>query len=101
MKRDTMLIFEDNLIECELLAEIFRQDYNILTAANGKEGLELLNRHFSSIAVVLLDHLMPVMDGFQVLDHLQPQKMLRKIPFIMVTGQDSAEFEKKAMNTAW
>lgn len=95
MKRDTVLIFEDNAIERGILAEIFRPNYKILEAANGKEGIELLNSHFASIAVVLLDYLMPVMDGFQVLDRLAERKVLNKIPFIMVTGQDSAEFEKK------
>lgn len=95
MKRDTMLIFEDNTIEREILAEIFRKDYRILEAANGREGIELLNSHFSSIAIVLLDYLMPLMDGFQVLEHLQAQKVLSKIPFIMVTGQDSDEFKKR------
>lgn len=95
MKRDTMLIFEDNAMEREILAGMFRQDYKILEAANGKEGIELLNSHFSSIAVVLLDYLMPVVDGFQVLEHLKARKVLNKVPFIMVTSQDSAEFEKK------
>ncbi len=95
MKRDTMLIFEDNSIEREILAELFKPDYKILEAANGKEGIELLNSHFSSIAVVLLDHFMPVMDGFKVLERLHEKKILNKIPFIMVTGQDSAEFEKQ------
>ena len=95
MKRYTVLIFEDNAIEREILAGIFRPEYKILEAANGKEGIELLNSHFSSIAVVLLDYLMPVMDGFQVLDSLQKKKVLNKIPFIMVTGQDSAEFERQ------
>lgn len=95
MKRDTVLIFEDNAIECDILAEIFRPEYQILTAANGRDGIELLNNNFSSIAVVLLDYLMPVMDGLQVLEHLQEKKVLNKIPFIMVTGQDSPEFEKR------
>lgn len=95
MKRDTVLIFEDNSIEREMLAEIFKPEYKVLEAANGKEGIELLDSHFSSIAVVLLDYLMPVMDGFQVLDSLRKKKVLNKVPFIMVTGQDSAEFERQ------
>ena len=78
MKRDTILIFEDNDIERGILAEIFREDYKILEAADGKEGIELLNSQLSSIAVVLLDYVMPVMDGFQVLEQLQPKKILSK-----------------------
>ena len=95
MKRDTVLIFEDNAIERDILAEIFRPDYKILVAANGREGIQLLNNYFSSIAVVLLDYLMPVMDGLQVLERLQEKKVTNKIPFIMVTGQDSPEFERQ------
>lgn len=95
MKRDTILIFEDNDIEREILVEVFRQDFRILEAANGKEGIELLEQNLSSITIVLLDYLMPVMDGFQVLEHLRARKILSKIPFIMVTGQESPEFEKR------
>lgn len=95
MKRDTILIFEDNAIERNILAELFRPDYKILEASNGKEGLELLNRNFSSVAVVLLDYLMPEMNGFEVLSCLRKKNIMNKIPFIMITGQESAEFEKR------
>lgn len=95
MKQDTILIFEDNSIEREILVELFCSDYKILEAADGKEGIELLNKHFPSIAVALLDYRMPVMDGFQVLEYLKEKKVLNKIPFIMVTSQDSSESEKK------
>ena len=64
MKRDTILIFEDNPIDRAILVELFQSEYKILEASNGKEGLALLNSHFSSIAIVLLDNLMPVMGGF-------------------------------------
>ena len=95
MKRDTILIVEDNSIERAMLVELFKDDYNILEAENGKDGIELLNKHFSSIAVVLLDYLMPVMDGFQVLERLKEKKILSKIPFIMITGEGSSDLEKR------
>ncbi len=95
MKRDTVLIFEDNEIDRGILAELFRADYKILEAANGREGLELLHQHFASVAVVLLDNMMPVMDGFTVLEHLKEKKILLKIPFVMITGESSPELEKK------
>ncbi len=95
MKRDTILIFEDNSIERAMLTEIFQSEYKILEAANGKEGLALLNSHFSSIAIVLLDYMMPVMDGFAVLERLKEKKILNKVPFIMITGENSTEIEKK------
>lgn len=95
MKRDTVLIFEDNAIDRAILTELFRTDYKILEAENGKSGLALLNSHYQSIAIVLLDYLMPVMDGFAVLEQLKDKNILNKIPFIMITGEDSSEVEKK------
>lgn len=95
MKRDTILIFEDNAIDREILVELFRSEYKILEAENGKEGIALLNSHFASIAIVLLDYKMPVMDGFEVLERLKSKNVLNRIPFVMVTGEESAELERK------
>ena len=95
MKRDTILIFEDNEIDRGILSELFRADYKIMEAANGKEGIRLLSNHFASIAVVLLDNMMPEMSGFEVLDRLKGKNITGKIPVIMVTGEDSPELEKK------
>ena len=95
MKRDTILIFEDNKIDREILVELFRQDFKILEAANGREGIALLKDHFASIAIVLLDNVMPVMDGFTVLENLKDKNILNKIPFIMITGETSPELERK------
>lgn len=95
MKRDTILIIEDDKINCEILAEIFQPEYKILAASNGKDGIELLNKNFPSIAIVLLDYLMPVMNGFEVLDRLKKRKVLTQIPFVMITGQSSPELEQK------
>ena len=95
MNSDTILIFEDNTIDRAILVELFQADYKILEAANGKEGLALLNSHFASIAIVLLDNLMPVMDGFTVLEHLKDKNILNKIPFVMITSEQSPELEKK------
>lgn len=95
MKRDTILIFEDNAIDRSILVELFRPEYKILEAENGKEGIALLNSHIASIAIVLLDNIMPVMDGFAVLERLKEKNILNKIPFIMITGEDTPELERK------
>lgn len=95
MNRDTILIFEDNAIDREILVELFRSEYKILEAENGRQGIALLKDHIASIAVVLLDNLMPVMDGFTVLEHLKDKSILNRIPFIMITGDNSHEVERK------
>lgn len=95
MKRDTILIFEDNAIDRSILVELFQSEYQILEAENGKEGIELLRNHLSSVAIVLLDNIMPVMDGFAVLEYLKEKNIVSKIPFIMITGESSSELERK------
>lgn len=95
MNRDTILIFEDNAIDREILSELFRSEYKILEAENGREGIKLLKDNIASIAVVLLDNLMPVMSGFTVLEHLKEKNILSRIPFIMITGESSHEIERK------
>ena len=70
MKRDTVIIFEDNAIDRSILVELFRSEYKILEAENGKVGIELLKNNLASVAIVLLDNVMPVMDGFAVLEYL-------------------------------
>ena len=95
MNRDTILIFEDNAIDREILVELFRSDYKILEAENGREGIALLKDNIASIAVVLLDNMMPVMDGFKVLEHLKQKHIVSRIPFIMITGESSHDIERK------
>ncbi len=94
MKYDSILIIDDDAASRQILAEIFHDKYKILEACNGKEGIELLKMNTHSIAVVLLDNMMPVMNGFQVLERLGERKLLTKIPFIMITSEGSVESEK-------
>ena len=95
MKRNTILIVEDMMINRMMLAEIFKDEYDILEAENGEEGLRLLTENFSSIVAVLLDIVMPVMDGFGVLEELNRQNLISKVPIIMITGENSVEFERR------
>ena len=54
-----------------------------------------MKNNLSSIAIVLLDNIMPVMDGFAVLEYLKEKNILNKIPFIMITGESSSEMERR------
>lgn len=58
---------DDSEINREILKEILKEDYRILEAANGEECLEQLERYETGISLVLLDIVMPEMDGFEVL----------------------------------
>lgn len=95
MEKNKILIVDDVAINREMLAEIFRDEYIILEAENGKEGIQLLVENFAEVAAVLLDLAMPIMDGFQMLDILSRRKLITRIPIIMTTGETSVECERR------
>ena len=95
MKKNTILIVEDMEINREMLAEIFRDEYEILEAENGEEGLRMLMENIDTVAAVLLDVVMPVMNGFEVLEQLKNQDLIPQIPIIMITGETSVEYERR------
>lgn len=94
-KQNTILIVDDVEINRGILGEIFAGEYQILEAVNGADALEKLYKNIDRIAVILLDIIMPVMDGFEVLKVLNEKNILNRIPVILVTGDTSEKMEKK------
>lgn len=93
-----MLIVDDNETNRTLLTEIFKDDYQIEHAKNGADAMIQL-RHFSTaITVVLLDLIMPGMDGFEVLRKMQSNIDLMTIPVIVVSGDDNHETLLRAID---
>lgn len=97
MKKNTVLIIEDNEINREILQEILQADYNIYTACNGQEGMEQLREHKLEIDIVLLDIQMPVMDGYEVLETVSKDEELRQIPIVVTTGNDDSDEEERCL----
>lgn len=91
--RRYMLIVDDDEGSRELLTEIFQKDYDIIQASNGREAIMELGVHMNDIAVILLDLLMPVMNGYQVLQILNSRKVLEHIPVVMITSQNDEQTE--------
>ncbi len=87
------MIVDDEEINRELLKQMFEDDYSILMANDGKEAIYQLGKHMNDIAVILLDIVMPVLNGFQVLQMLHSRGILDKIPVILVTAQDDPQTE--------
>ena len=82
----SVLIVEDSSLNRLVLTSLLGDSYNVLTAENGREGLELLSRHYDEIAVVLLDVYMPVCNGFEFLERLRDDAFLSSVPVIVTTG---------------
>ena len=66
-----ILVVEDNEINRMMLSAILSSEYEVLEAENGQRALEILRKHRDGIALILLDIIMPVMDGYTFLARMQ------------------------------
>lgn len=94
--RSTILIVDDSEMNREMLAEILKDDYDTIEAADGKEAIAAIKAHENEIDLVLLDIVMPEMDGFEVLALMNRYKWIDSIPVIMISAEGDFSFIKKA-----
>lgn len=87
-----ILIVDDSKINRELLTEILQDKYQIIEAENGNECVEKLEKYGNDIALILLDIVMPKMDGFAVLEYMNQEQWIDDIPVIVISGEDSEEY---------
>lgn len=95
-----VLVVDDQEINRDALGIILEDDYDVIYAQNGKEALNAMNEHIDDLVIVLLDLMMPVMDGFEVLETVRNDEDLRKIPIIVLTSDKSAELRALQMGAA-
>jgi signal transduction histidine kinase/CheY-like chemotaxis protein len=87
-RNNTILVIDDDPVILELHSRIIQaqfKDYSVTTASNGRDGLEIIRREKPSL--VLLDLIMPELDGFGVLEAMRKEELSRDIPVIVLTGQ--------------
>ena len=94
--KQQVLIVDDSIVNRELLSEMLGNDFRILEASNGAECIEKLKEYGTGISIVLLDMIMPVMDGYGVLDYMNRKHWIDDIPVIMISGEDSESYVRKA-----
>lgn len=95
--KETFLIVDDMEVNRVILSGLFETDYRILTAENGEEAIKILAENREAISLVLLDIMMPVMDGYSVLTEMKKRDMLDKVPVIVITSSDKPEDELKCL----
>ena len=95
-----VLVVDDQEINRDALGVILEDDYNVIYAENGQEALDQIYAHREELSIVLLDLIMPVMDGFTVLERVRSDDQLSHIPIIVLTAQKSAELEALQMGAA-
>lgn len=96
--RDKILIVDDVELNRSILGAILENEYTIVEAENGKQALELIEELKDEISVILLDLIMPEMDGMQVLAELNKRKIIGMIPVLVISGENSYETEKECFD---
>ena len=91
-----LLIVDDSEMNREILKEILGKEYRILEACDGNEALEMLEQYGTEISLVLLDIIMPKMDGFEVLAYMNRDKWIEDIPVIMISSEGSESYIRRA-----
>ncbi len=92
-----VLIVDDELVNRKILAKILGSDYEILNAANGQQALDILRSDEQSISLILLDLLMPNMDGYEFMSIVSEDESLKRIPIIVLTSERLAEVKSLRM----
>ena len=98
MERKKLLIADDSEINRALLASILDQEFEIIEAADGKEVIEILQNYHENILVLLLDIVMPEMNGFEVLEEMKYKGWIAKIPTIMISAETSGSYIERHLN---
>ena len=98
-KKPTLLIVEDNVELRDYIKQVLSLNYAIETASNGSEALEKLNREgvAGKTDLIISDVMMPVMDGFELLEKLKSNDLLSGIPVVMLTARAALHDKLKAL----
>lgn len=97
-----ILAVDDSLVNRKILSKIISGEYSVIEAENGEMAIEILRRQYSEIAAIILDIVMPVMDGYLVLERVAGDERFKNIPIIIATEKSDNESEIKALRLgAW
>jgi len=94
--KNSILIVDDENINILTLTHLLKPEYTVYAAKNGQYAITVAKKQLPD--VILLDIIMPEMDGYEVLSILKKDEETRKIPVIFITGLVSAEDEKKGLD---
>ena len=95
-ERRLLLIVDDDAINCAILENIFAPYYDTAAAENGWAGLQRVRERENDLCAILLDVMMPEMDGIQVLRCLKDRGVLEKVPVFLITAETSSAVIKEA-----
>ena len=92
VREQTILVVDDSNITRSLIERVYKDQYKILMASNGREAIDIVDTMPEGVIVaILLDLNMPDLDGFAVLDHFKEKDLFNKIPVSIITGDSTKE----------
>ncbi len=96
--RNTILVVEDHAEMAAYIGTVLNGDYNVISAGNGSEALQRLHRMQNLPDLIISDVMMPLMDGFTLLEHLKAHEQYHTIPVIMLTALADGQNRTRALN---
>ena len=96
--KQTILIVEDQMINRAILKKILSVEYNVLEAENGAAALDILTVQNKKVNAILLDLVMPVMDGYEFLVRIRNTEF-EDLPVIVLTGETGNEAEQQVLDS--
>ncbi len=95
-EKPSVLIVDDSEMNRAILSEMLKDEYRILEADNGREAIDMVGRYGDELSLVLLDIVMPGMNGFEVLAELSRRSVIDNLPVIMISSEDSDDVVLRA-----
>lgn len=93
--KQKILIADDSEMNRELLAAILEEEYEIIQVNDGVQAVDCLQRHAEEISLLLLDIVMPHMDGFEVLSYINKEHWIDSIPVVIISSENSPIYIKR------
>ena len=93
-EKQKIMIVDDSEMNRSILADMLGDEYEIIEAVDGAEAVARLNMDSTDISLMLLDIVMPNMDGFEVLKVMQEKMWIDKIPVLVISGESSIKVEQ-------
>ena len=95
-----VLVVDDQEINRDVLGLILEDNYEVICAENGREALDKIKENLESLSLVMLDLIMPEMDGFEVLETMRDDEEMKNIPVIVLTAEKDAELKALQLGAA-
>ncbi len=94
--KSRILVTDDNEMNREILKDILSDSYEIVEAENGRQAVSIIERAGTTLDLVLLDIVMPELDGFEVLEYMKARGWIKKLPVIIISAEAAPSYINRA-----